>query len=140
MRLLEIPARAPPSPRGVQLFHDVKCDVCHVPTLHTRADYPIAALADIDAPVFTDFLLHERGAAYADGVVEGQARPGQWRTAPLIGLRFMTQFLHDGSAPTVLDAILSHGQPDAESRTAYDAFTALSAADQELLVGYVSSL
>ena len=77
--------------------------------MHTRADYPIAQLADIDAPVFTDMLLHDMGPALADGLTDEKATSSGWRTAPLIGLRFSKVFLHDGRAGNVEEAILQHG-------------------------------
>ena len=49
VRALELPARPDPDSHGEDLFGQVWCDRCHVPTLHTRADYPIEALADIEA-------------------------------------------------------------------------------------------
>jgi CxxC motif-containing protein (DUF1111 family) len=66
-RLLDIPPRPPPDARGVTLFDSVGCAVCHVPSLRTRGDWPTPQLANIDAPVFTDLLLHDMGADLADG-------------------------------------------------------------------------
>ena len=68
MRLLEIPRRAQPSERGPLLFAQAQCSVCHVPALRTRADYPFAPLANTDAPIFSDLLLHDMGDALADGL------------------------------------------------------------------------
>ena len=77
LRMLAIPRReAPADPTGAALFAAVKCAVCHAPSLRTRADYPIRELADIDAPVFTDFLLHDLGSALADGLDEGTPHRG----------------------------------------------------------------
>jgi mono/diheme cytochrome c family protein len=45
-----IPRRVETDGRGAQLFAAAKCAVCHAPTLKTRADYPIALLAAVDAP------------------------------------------------------------------------------------------
>src|SRR5262249_19599378 len=96
LRHIAIPARVGLSVRGAKLFAQVGCSSCHVPTMHTRADYPIRQLANIDAPVFTDLLLHDMGAALADGMTDGSADASYWRTAPLIGMRFFRTFLHDG--------------------------------------------
>src|SRR4030095_2977307 len=84
MGMIAIPRRESLPQRGAALFAQAKCDACHVPALKTRADYPIAALAGIDAPVFTDFLLHDMGDALADGVSgpDGEAGPRDWRSAP----------------------------------------------------------
>ena len=136
MRLLEMPRRVTPPGGGEALYAGSPCAVCHVPSLKTRADYPIAALADIDAPVFTDFLLHDMGDALADGMIDGSAGPRQWRTAPLIGVRKQRSYLHDGRASSVEEAILQH---DGEARGAADWFRALSEADRAALVDYVQS-
>lgn len=137
LRRIAIPRRVGLTDRGRALFDQAKCSVCHVPSLRTRKDYPIAVLADVDAPVFTDMLLHDLGPALADGMVDGGATSRQWRTAPLIGVRFFTTFLHDGRASTLLDAILAH---DGESKGSTDLFRALSDADREALLAYVGAL
>ena len=89
--------------------------VCHVPAMRTRADYPIAQIAGIDAPIYSDLLLHDMGAALADGMTDGGAGPRAWRTAPLIGMRFQAGYLHDGRAPSVAEAVVAH---DGEARGA----------------------
>lgn len=141
MRLLEIPRRKTTagSP-GEKLFADSKCAVCHVPTMKTRASYPIAPLAGIDAPVFTDLLLHDLGPAMSDGLTDGGAGPSQWKTAPLIGLRFMRNYLHDGRARTVEAAILGHEGTASEANASISLFRALSDADRATLVEYVEGL
>jgi CxxC motif-containing protein (DUF1111 family) len=140
VRTLAIPGRGEGSARGRELFDQVKCSVCHVPSMRTRKDYPIAALADMDAPVYTDFLLHDRGPSYADGVVEGSAQPSEWRTAPLIALRFFKAYLHDGSAHSVSEAIAAHAAPGSETAVAATLFFALPSSDQAELVKFVESL
>jgi CxxC motif-containing protein (DUF1111 family) len=108
-----------------------------VTSLRTRADYPIAQLANIDAPVYTDLLLHDMGGDLADGMTDGGADYSYWRTAPLIGMRFFRTFLHDGRADSVEAAILLH---DGEARGAADAFRALAAGDRETLISFVEAL
>jgi len=143
MRLLAIPKRASGHDAGAALFAQVHCETCHVPSLHTRADYPIAALADIDAPVYTDFLLHDMGDALADGMadeVDGEAHSRDLRTAPLIGLRFNHTFLHDGRALSVADAITAHASTGSEANEVIAAFQALSTSQQSELIAFVNSL
>ncbi|HET9627748.1 MAG TPA: di-heme oxidoredictase family protein [Kofleriaceae bacterium] len=137
MRRIAIPRRIGLTQRGQELFAQASCAVCHVPTLHTRADYPIAVLANIDAPIYSDLLLHDMGPALADGQTDGSADSLAWRTAPLIGERFTKQFLHDGRAHSVRDAIVAHA---GEAAGAAQAFQALSADDQQLLVQFVEAL
>jgi CxxC motif-containing protein (DUF1111 family) len=140
VRMLAIPKRGEGSARGKELFTQIKCAVCHVPSLHTRKDYPIPELADIDAPVYTDFLLHDRGPSAQDGLTEGTALPSEWRTAPLIGLRFFSAYLHDGSAKSVAEVIGFHLAPGSETKVAADLFYKLSPNDQAELIRFVESL
>lgn len=140
VRMLAIPDRGKGSERGRVLFEEVKCAVCHVPSLRTRSDYPIPQLAGIDAPVYTDFLLHDRGPDYADGVIEGDAQPSEWRTAPLIGLRYFKSYLHDGSAKTIAEAIMSHAAVGSETSVSTDLLYKLSTEDRDELVRFVESL
>jgi CxxC motif-containing protein (DUF1111 family) len=111
-----------------------------VPTLRTRPDYPVAALAGIDAPVYTDLLLHDMGDALADGVADGNATSREWKTAPLIGLRHATGFLHDGRARTILDAVVAHEGPSSEANASIAAFRALAPAAQATLLRFVEGL
>lgn len=137
MRRIAIPARVGLTAQGAQLFDQLKCSACHVPSLHTRADYPISQLADIDAPVYTDMLLHDMGSDLADGQTDQSADSFAWRTAPLIGERFAKTYLHDGRASSIAAAIAAHG---GEAAAARDAFAALSAADQQTLSDYALAL
>lgn len=140
VRLIALPRRAAAAPRGEALFAQVGCDACHVPALRTRADYPIGPLAGAEAPVYTDLLLHDLGPSLADGLTDESAGPSEWRTAPLIGLRFLTSFLHDGRAATLEEAVLLHGGPGSEALASTDAFRALPPDDRAALLSFVSSL
>jgi CxxC motif-containing protein (DUF1111 family) len=137
MRLTDIPVRAAPSAQGQALFESAKCSVCHVPSMKTRADYPIAQLAGVDAPVYTDLLVHDMGDDLADGMVDGAATSRQFRTAPLIAERFQRAYLHDGRAHTLDAAILAHGGEGAGAAAAY---AALSADDKQALLAFVGGL
>jgi CxxC motif-containing protein (DUF1111 family) len=139
-RLIAIPARPPADAEATRLFAEALCSACHVPSLRTRADYPLALLRGIDAPIFSDLLLHDMGADLADGLTDGQSSSRQWRTAPLIGLRFQRQYLHDGRATTVEQAIELHDAPGSEAHDALVRFHALGAAEQQALVDYVKNL
>ena len=139
-RLLDIPPRSTPDARGASLFESVGCAVCHVPHLRTRADWPTPQLAGIDAPVFSDLLLHDMGQDLADGQVEEGAGPRDFRTAPLIGLPYLPAYLHDGRASTLREAVLAHGSPGSEAAGVVEAFQALAAGDQTALLAFVGSL
>jgi CxxC motif-containing protein (DUF1111 family) len=140
MRLIEIPGRFVPPGPGKDLFAAARCSVCHAPTLKTRADYPIKALAGIAAPVYTDLLLHDLGDALADGLTDESATSRSWKTAPLIGVRHQTSFLHDGRATTVEQAILAHGGPGSEANDSVSRFKSLALEKRKTLIDFVQSL
>jgi CxxC motif-containing protein (DUF1111 family) len=144
VRTLAIPERTGLTTEGAQLFAQTGCATCHVPSLKTRADYPIPQLAGIDAPVFTDFLLHDMGTDLADGVpagsIDGQASSRDWRTGALIGLRFSKTYMHDGRAKTIDDAILLHGGPGSEAAPCIELFKRLTPDNRGILDRYVEAL
>ncbi len=140
LRSLQIPERRASDESGRALFESAQCGHCHVPSLTTSADYPIRALSGVKAEVYTDLLLHDMGSSLADGVTEDGAGPREFRTAPLIGLRFLPRLLHDGRAETVEAAILAHGEGDSEARDSVDSFRALTKAKQSTLLKFVELL
>ena len=145
VRLLAIPPRITTSNGnlGKSWFNNCNCNVCHVPSLHTRSDYPIPQLANVDAPVFTDMLIHDMGDGLSDSVAgqnEGQAGPRDWRTLPLIGLRFNSSYLHDGRAATIRDAIVAHDSPGSEAMKSAQCFETISPTLQQELLDYLSGL
>ena len=142
VRTIAIPWRDTPDPAAVALFDQAQCSACHVPTLHTRADYPIAALADMDAPIYTDMLLHDMGDSLSDSLADGEgvATPRTWRTAPLIGLRFSREYMHDGRATDIAGAIMAHDGNGSEAHASVQLFTSLSTDQQNALVEFVTSL
>jgi CxxC motif-containing protein (DUF1111 family) len=144
IRLLAIPARNT-SAQGAQLFESTQCSACHIPALRTRSDYPIPELAGVDAEVYTDLLLHRMGNDLADGLpsnasVDGEADSFEWRTAPLIGLRFNRTFMHDGRAKTIEEAVLAHRAEGSEANGVVDRFEALAGADRAALLEFVEAL
>lgn len=142
VRLLRIPTRLPAanSERGAALFAESGCSDCHAPSLRTRADYPIPQLADVDAPVYSDLLLHDMGPSFDDGLPEHDAAGSEWKTAPLIGLRHLRNYLHDGRAATVEEAIELHGAQGSEARPSVQRFLELDAAARAELIAFVSAL
>jgi CxxC motif-containing protein (DUF1111 family) len=55
--------------------------------------------------------VHHMGANLADGIVQGQAGPDEFRTAPLWGVGQRLFFLHDGRTSDLLQAIEAHASP-----------------------------
>lgn len=138
VRFLAPPAPAPLSHaarRGEALFERIGCAACHVPRLVT-GDHAVRALARQPVHAYTDLLLHDMGPELADLCLL-DASPSEFRTEPLMGLRHMTRFLHDGRAPTVTDAILAHGGEGSRSR---QAFQELDEEQRAALLAFLSSL
>jgi CxxC motif-containing protein (DUF1111 family) len=140
LRLVRIPARRAVTSEGARVFESVGCATCHVPTLETRSDYPVPALAGVDVHVYSDVLLHDLGPTLADGLTDGDATSSEFRTAPLVGLRFLKSFLHDGRAATLADAIILHGAEGSEARASVQAFQQLSAQERQALLTFLDTL
>lgn len=128
---------------GKELFSQIRCASCHVPTLRTGRS-EIDALDRVEFHPYTDLLLHDMGPELDDGYTEGVATSSEWRTTPLWGLGLSAEFqggvafyLHDGRARTIREAIELHGGEAAASRAA---FRDLSPEQQEQLLAYLRSL
>jgi CxxC motif-containing protein (DUF1111 family) len=91
---------------GEQVFSTIGCAACHVPALTTGANAS-AALNRKTLALFSDLLLHDVGTG--DGIEQEAAQQSEIRTPALWGLRLRRPLMHDGSAPTVSDAINRHG-------------------------------
>jgi CxxC motif-containing protein (DUF1111 family) len=86
-------------------------------------------------PLFSDLLLHDVGTG--DGIEQANAKMNEIRTPALWGLRFRRPLLHDGSAPTLDEAIRRHGN---EAERARDRFLALPAGQRDELMAFLKSL
>jgi CxxC motif-containing protein (DUF1111 family) len=122
--------------RGRDLFSRIGCAGCHVPALRT-GDHPVPALALREVRAYTDLLLHDMGPDLADICLGLVAQPAEFRTEPLMGLRLMSRFMHDGRATTVEEAIRLHGGEAAASR---DAFAGLKEGDRRALLAFLRAL
>ena len=121
--------------QGQKLFAHLKCAVCHVPEMRTGPSR-IKALDRKTVALYSDLLVHDMGAGLAD-ICLGEALPSEFRTEMLMGLRFREQFLHDGSAQTVQEAIERHSGEAQQSR---DKFKALSEADKKALLKFLETI
>ena len=134
---------APPPPvpltssaqRGRALFSSYGCVSCHTPALKTGAN-KVRALNYKTVYAYTDLLLHDMGPERAD-ICLGLASPSEFRTEPLMGLRFLQQFMHDGKASTPDEAIEMHG---GEGWRAREKFRKASSKDREALLEFLRSL
>jgi CxxC motif-containing protein (DUF1111 family) len=125
---------------GAVVFAAVGCANCHTALPFVTPAHPFNGVPGNFAFFpFSDFAVHDMGSL-GDGIGntgDPVATTRQMRTAPLWGARFNTQFLHDGRAKTVRDAILAH---DGQGLAARNAFAALDPISQSLLLEFVNSI
>lgn len=143
---------APPPQRGADTpqvragaaeFSRIGCAACHRPELLTgpAPRFPLTAGRRI-AP-YTDLLLHDLGADLADGRPDYRAGPRQWRTPPLWGIGLVplinehSQYLHDGRARNLQEAVVWHGGEAAAARQRY---VELAPAARRALLTFLESL
>jgi CxxC motif-containing protein (DUF1111 family) len=119
---------------GEQLFGQVGCASCHVPTMMTGPN-SVAALSNKSVNLFSDLLLHNVGTG--DGIEQGQANGNEFRTAPLWGLSRRDRFMHDGKSKSIEDAILRHG---VDAQNAVKGVAELSRSDYDALLSFLGSL
>lgn len=116
---------------GERLFEQAMCAACHVPELAPG----VAA--------YTDLLLHDMGPGLADQIQEGDAKPTEWRTAPLWGIGAIPavnghqMLLHDGRAQNVEEAILWHG---GEAERSVEIFKSMSLQERTALIDFVNAI
>jgi CxxC motif-containing protein (DUF1111 family) len=145
-KTLAVPARRglddPDVIAGASLFAATGCTSCHVARHETGAS-EIEALSNQVIYPFTDLLLHDMGPGLADGRPDGLATASEWRTPPLWGIGLTEtvnghlNFLHDGRARSLEEAILWHG---GEAAAARDTFAALDSAQRAQLLAFLESL
>ncbi len=92
---------------GQALFTSVGCAMCHTPSLQTGPS-PYTGMSNVTYNPYSDFALHHMGSNLADGIVQGNAGPDMFRTAPLWGIGQRLFFLHDGRTSDLLQAIEAH--------------------------------
>ena len=129
--------------QGRKLFNELNCKGCHVAKWQTGRHPEYSFLSNQTIYPYTDLLLHDLGKDLADNRPDFLATGSEWRTAPLwgIGLRRLvtgfTNFLHDGRARSLQEAILWHG---GEAQFAKNAYTRLSKNDREAVISFLESL
>jgi CxxC motif-containing protein (DUF1111 family) len=150
--LLYIRALAPPARRGTDdarvregeaLFSASGCASCHRESFALEAFAALPGVEGEEIHPYSDLLLHDMGEDLADGRPDFLAGPRDWRTPPLWGLGLAGKFgdganyLHDGRARSLTEAILWHG---GEAKAAASAFRKLSGAEREALLAFLNSL
>jgi CxxC motif-containing protein (DUF1111 family) len=147
VKTLAVPARRnadnPEVKQGKQIFTTVGCASCHTPDLRTSVNVAFSAVSNQLIHPFTDLLLHDLGDELADNRPDFKATGNEWRTAPLWGIGLTQKvnghnnFLHDGRARNLMEAIMWHGGEAAASR---NKVKALSAQEREMLLKFLESL
>jgi CxxC motif-containing protein (DUF1111 family) len=158
MRSLQPPPQLPmnlSSAQGQALFNQAGCGGCHLQSITTSRNptaflvpsisgIPVtqglaSALTNVTYHPFGDFLLHDMGSL-GDGVNDDPSLAHDerlMRTMPLWGLRSRAIFLHDGRATDLPTAISLH---DGQGKASAAAFAAMSSAQQQELLSFLSTL
>ena len=147
VQTLAVPARRnvddPKVIQGEKLFTQAQCDSCHIPTHRTGVFPGIPSISNQTIHPYTDLLLHDMGPDLADNRPDFQATGTEWRTPPLWGIGLVrtvnghTNFLHDGRARNLLEAVLWHGGEAEKSR---DLTLEMSQTERDALIAFLESL
>jgi CxxC motif-containing protein (DUF1111 family) len=151
MRLLAPPQPSQTEPGGPQsiangrnIFKTTGCALCHSETL-TTGNSTIPQLSNQTAHLYSDLALHQMGPNLDDGISQGQAKPNEFRTAPLWGLGQRLFFLHDGRTTDLVVAIQEHRggkgpKVESEANEVVKRFDRLSRKDKQDLLNFLRSL
>jgi len=118
---------------GAKIFKQISCSKCHIPSFITADNLTIHP--------FSDFLLHDMGKDLSDGKLELNAN--EWRTPPLWGIGLYKKvsgeanYLHDGRARSIEEAILWHG---GEAKKSKEKFMNLKKEDRQELISFMRSI
>lgn len=129
--------------QGKLIFKQIGCGSCHVAMHKTKVDIEFPELSNQPIFPYTDLLLHDMGEGLADFRPDHQATGYEWRTSPLWGIGLTNNvnghnnFLHDGRARNLTEAILWHG---GEAEIANNNFKALSKDHRNALLAFLNSL
>ncbi len=151
MRLLAPPQPSDSEPGGAasiangkNIFKQVGCELCHTETLKT-GNSSIPQLSNQTAHLYSDLALHQMGPNLDDGISQGQAKPNEFRTAPLWGLGQRLFFLHDGRTNDLKAAIQEHRggkgpKLESEANEVVKQFEKLSERNKQDLLNFLRSL
>jgi CxxC motif-containing protein (DUF1111 family) len=147
VKSLAVPARRnvtdPEVKAGEQLFAQISCAKCHIPTIQTGVDLSLPQVSNQRIHPYTDLLLHDMGDGLADGRPDFLATGSEWRTMPLWGIGLFPKtngtpfYLHDGRARTIEEAILWHG---GEAENAKQQYMHLTKTDRDKILKFLNSV
>ena len=147
IRTLAVPARRNADEAevlaGKKIFVDAKCSSCHKPQTRTKVNVAFPEISNQVIFPYTDLLVHDMGADLADNRPDFDANGQEWRTSPLWGIGLTRivnghqNFLHDGRARTLLEAVMWHG---GEAKQSKEFVRTLSNPDRNALIKFLESL
>lgn len=147
MQTLAVPARRDVKndevQKGKKLFYDAKCVACHTPKQRTAVNVAFPAISNQLIFPYTDLLLHDMGEALSDQRTDYLAQGNEWRTPPLWGIGLTeivnghSNFLHDGRARTLIEAIMWHG---GEAENSKNVVKNMTLNDRNALIKFLRSL
>jgi CxxC motif-containing protein (DUF1111 family) len=119
---------------GERLFSQLSCNKCHVAGIQSQGEtiHP-----------YTDLLLHDMGENLSDNRPDFLADGKEWRTPPLWGIGLFStvnghsNYMHDGRANNLKEAVLWHGGEAAKST---EQFKNLSKNERNALIKFLDSL
>lgn len=120
--------------QGEKLFSEMSCNKCHITEIKS---------GDETIRPYTDLLLHDMGDNLADNRPDFLASGNEWRTPPLWGIGLFntvnshTNYLHDGRANSLSEAILWHG---GEAGKSAESFKRLNKSERNALIKFLESL
>ncbi len=144
---LAVPARRnvdqPLIKRGKKIFFDIQCENCHRSEMRTATNVGFAEVSNQRIFPYSDMLLHDMGEGLADHRPDFDANGYEWRTPPLWGIGLSKtvngheNFLHDGRARSLEEAIIWHG---GEAENSKNQYLQLNANDRAALLAFLKSL
>ncbi len=127
---------------GEEIFSKINCSSCHTSSFKT-SKHKVKILSNQIIHPYSDLLLHDMGEGLADNRSDGKANGKEWRTTPLWGIGLVkvvnhhTNFLHDGRARNIEEAILWHG---GEAEKSKESYKALPEQQRQQLLRFLESL
>ncbi len=147
IQTLAVPARRDADVASVKLgkllFQEAQCSSCHTPKMKTAVNVAFPEVSGQTIFPYSDLLLHDMGAALADNRPDFLANGNEWRTPPLWGIGLTNKvnghnnYLHDGRARSLLEAIMWHG---GEAEGSKNKFASFSRSERDALIRFLESL
>lgn len=128
---------------GKKLFKQAQCTSCHIPKMQTAVNVAFPEVSNQTIFPYSDMLLHDMGDGLADNRPDFLADGKEWRTPPLWGIGLTNKinghnnYLHDGRARSLMEAVMWHG---GEAENSKNAFSNFSKAERYAVIKFLESL